>query len=136
VPELPGLLEASGRLELVGGGASPILGRDYCFHVSHGHTPGMLLAEIPDRDGPVVFAADLVPGLPWLRQAITMGYDRFPELLVDEKTRLLADLADRGGRLFYTHDPGCAASRLGRDEGGRIIPVGTAAELDGGSSGR
>jgi glyoxylase-like metal-dependent hydrolase (beta-lactamase superfamily II) len=53
----------------------------------------------------VVFAADLIPGRPWVHVPITMGYDRFPELLIDEKAALLADLVARGGRLFFTHDP-------------------------------
>jgi hypothetical protein len=51
-----------------------------------------------------------------------MGYDRFPERLVDEKQALLADLAARGGRLFFTHDPRVAMARVGRDERGRFVP--------------
>ncbi len=112
IPALGELLEASGRLELVEGDRSPVLGSDYRFHRSDGHTPGMLLAEIPTGHGPVVFAADLVPGVPWLRRAITMGYDRYPELLIDEKQRLFGDLAARHGWVFFTHDPSVAASRL------------------------
>ena len=68
----------------------------------------------------VVFGADLVPGRPWVHRSITMGYDRFPELLVDEKTRLLDDLAKRNGRLFFTHDPECAMARITKDELGRF----------------
>jgi glyoxylase-like metal-dependent hydrolase (beta-lactamase superfamily II) len=131
VPELVELLERSGRLEIVDGERSATLGNDYRFHASNGHTPGMLCTEIPGEAGPIVFAADLVPGLPWVRRAITMGYDRYPELLIDEKTRLLEDLVQRGGRLFYTHDPGCALSRLARDAKGAVVPVEPRAELVG-----
>ena len=46
IPELPGLLEASGRLELVDGDFSQALGEAVRFHHSDGHTPGLLLAEI------------------------------------------------------------------------------------------
>jgi hypothetical protein len=49
-----------------------------------------------------------------------MGYDRFPELLVDEKTRLFSDLVARGGRLFFTHDPRVALARLTRGSDGRF----------------
>ncbi|MDP6933802.1 MAG: MBL fold metallo-hydrolase [Myxococcota bacterium] len=119
VPELPGLLEQSGRLEIVEE-RSEILGDDYRFHISHGHTPGMLLTEIVGEEGPVVFAGDLVPGIPWVRRAITMGYDRFPERLIDEKTALLDELEARKGRLFFTHDPSCAMARVIRDDRGRI----------------
>jgi len=121
VPELPGLLERSGRLELVDGERSVVLGEGFRFHQSHGHTPGMLLAEVAGAAGPWLFGADLVPGLPWVRRAITMGYDRYPELLIDEKTALLGDLLGRGGRLFFTHDPRVAACTLARDEQGNIV---------------
>mgnify|MGYP003335743538 CR=1 FL=1 len=40
-------------------------------------------------------AGDLVPAVPWLHLPITTGYDRYPELLIDEKSILLNDLADR-----------------------------------------
>jgi glyoxylase-like metal-dependent hydrolase (beta-lactamase superfamily II) len=68
-------------------------------------------------DGPVVFCGDLIPGTPWVHLPITMGYDRFPERLIDEKSALLTDLAGRGGRLFYTHDPSVALSGIAVDKG-------------------
>ncbi len=119
VPEVQALLAASGRLELVDGDTSPTLGEGYRFHLSDGHTPGLLLTEIAMPGGPVLFAADLIPGRPWVHVPITMGYDRWPERLIDEKQALLSDLAARGGRLFYTHDPDVAMSAL-HLEGGRF----------------
>lgn len=121
VPELPGLLAATGRLELVDGEASAVLGPAFRLRASDGHTPGMRLVEVQGSHGPLLFCADLIPGLPWVRRAITMGYDRFPELLIDEKTALLADLLARDGRLFFTHDPQVAACRLGRDDKGNVV---------------
>jgi glyoxylase-like metal-dependent hydrolase (beta-lactamase superfamily II) len=135
VPELQVLLEASGRLEIVEpGGHSPTLGEDYTFHFSAGHTPGLMLTEIPGSLGPVVFGGDLVPGRAWVHRSITMGYDRFPELLIDEKSALLEDLVARGGRLFFTHDPACAIARITRDERGRFGSVQHRAHLDGGAA--
>ncbi len=123
IPELQPLLDATGRLERVRGDSSVTLGAEYRLHRSDGHTPGLVLAEIPGKQGPVVFAADLIPGRPWVRRAVTMGYDRFPELLIDEKSRLLADLGPRGGRLFFTHDTGCALASLAADERGDWAPT-------------
>lgn len=120
VPELNALLAASGRLEIVEGERSPTLGEGWRFHLSHGHTPGLLLAEVEMPSGPVVFAGDLIPGAAWVHLPITMGYDRFPELLIDEKTALLNDLLTRGGRLFFTHDPQVAVGRVHRDAKGRF----------------
>ena len=52
-----------------------------------------------------------------------LGLDRFPELLIDEKTQLLDDLVSRGGRLFFTHDPNCAVAALRRDDKGQVVGV-------------
>ncbi len=122
IPELAPLLEASGRLEIVDGETSPTLGPAYRLHRSNGHTPGLLLAEVESAEGPIVFAADLIPGRPWVHLPITMGYDRAPEMLIDEKTALLGALAPRNGRLFFTHDPSVAMARVVRDASGRFGP--------------
>lgn len=125
IAELPGLLEGSGRLELVpeDAGESVTLGAEYRLHYSDGHTPGLMLAEVPLAAGPLLFGGDLIPGTPWVHLPITMGYDRHPELLIDEKRALLDDLSSRGGRLFYTHDHEVALSGLSRDERGRWRPA-------------
>lgn len=122
IPELHALLEESGCLEVVEGETSETLGDAYRVHRSEGHTPGLMLTEIPSADGPIVFAADLIPGRPWVHLPITMGYDRFPEKLIEEKEALLTDLVARGGRLFFTHDAGCAMARVTRVERGRFRP--------------
>jgi len=123
IPALPDLLEQSGRLEIVDGERSGTLGDDYRLHYSHGHTPGLMMAEV-DRgaDGPLVFVGDLMPGRPWMHVPITMGYDRYPELLIDEKRALLEDLLARSGAVFFTHDPEVAIARVERDERGRFVP--------------
>lgn len=136
IPELPGLLEASGRLQFLEGAQCEALGDAVRFHRSDGHTPGMMLAEIlgPDvqdgvHHGGVVFCADLVPGLPWVHVPITMGYDRYPELIIDEKQAFLADMAERGVRLFLTHDPDVALAQVVRDAHGRFAAGHTVASL-------
>lgn len=130
IPALNQLLEASGRLEVVDGPHSAVLGEGYRFHYSDGHTPGLMLTEIAMPGGPVVFAGDLVPGTPWVHVPITMGYDRFPEMLIDEKKALLTDLLSRNGRLFYTHDPAVSLSGLQQDERGRFSVRDPLATLD------
>ncbi|MCB9603761.1 MAG: MBL fold metallo-hydrolase [Sandaracinus sp.] len=122
IPELPGLLEATGRLEIVKGDRSETLGDGWRLHLSEGHTPGLLLPEVASDDGPIVFAGDLIPGRPWMHLPITMGYDRFPEKLIEEKSVLLEDLHARGGRLFFTHDPSVAMARVSKDDKGRFGP--------------
>jgi glyoxylase-like metal-dependent hydrolase (beta-lactamase superfamily II) len=129
IPGLTGLLAASGRLELAASDRSAALGDGFRFHRSSGHTPGLVLTEIDMPAGPVVFVSDLAPGRAWVHLPITMGYDRYPELLVDEKAMLLDDLERRGGRLFFTHDPDIALGKVARDARGRFHVIDEHREL-------
>jgi glyoxylase-like metal-dependent hydrolase (beta-lactamase superfamily II) len=136
IPELPGLLEASGRLEVVDGRHSRTLGDAVRFHYSDGHTPGLMLSEIVgpehvdgEEHGGVVFCADLIPGRPWVHVPITMGYDRNAELLIDEKRAFLDDKLARNVHLFFTHDPECALAQVVRDAKGRFSTTHEVAHL-------
>ncbi len=136
IPELPALLQASGRLEIVDGPYSKALGNSVRFSFSDGHTPGLMLAEIvgPEQAdgqarGGVVFCADLIPGRSWVHVPITMGYDRNAELLIDEKRSFLEDKLARNVHLFFTHDPQCALAQVARDEKGRFGTVHEQGEL-------
>ena len=120
IPELLSLLESSGRLTLLEETEQcQLLGPDWRLHWSDGHTLGLLLPEVAMPGGPVLFPSDLIPGAPWVHLPITMGYDRFPEGLIEEKQALLADLLTRGGRLVFTHDPQIAMGQVVRDDKGR-----------------
>lgn len=116
IPGMPQLLQDSGRLELVEGEHAHALGAAVRFHYTDGHTPGLMLGEV----GGVVFCADLIPGRPWVHLPITMGYDRYPEKLIDEKRAFLEDMLARDVRLFFTHDHACAVARVTRDVRGRF----------------
>ncbi len=131
IPSLMNMLQQRENLVIVKGESHPVLGNGYRFHFSDGHTPGMMLAEIDMPNGPIVFCADLIPGVPWVHLPITMGYDRFPEKLIDEKQQLLSDLLKRNGRLFFTHDSETACGQLAINEKGRYILSESQAELVG-----
>ena len=121
IPGVAELLEQSGRLEKVEGEYSRTLGKTVRFHYSQGHTPGLMLSEIigPHGNDGVVYCADLIPGTAWVHLPVTMGYDRAPEMLIDEKRGFLDDKLQRGVRLFFTHDHAVAMASPRRDERGR-----------------
>ena len=123
IAELPQLLEESGRLSLLDDEASTaeLLGPRFRFWCSNGHTPGMLHTEVIGDVSRLFFCADLVPGLPWLHLPITMGYDRYPERLIDEKQELYARAIEQHTGLFFTHDPKVALAFIRRDERGRFV---------------
>jgi glyoxylase-like metal-dependent hydrolase (beta-lactamase superfamily II) len=131
IPGLTDLLQQSNRLELVDGEHCDSLGEAVRFHFSDGHTPGLMLAELvgPDDHGGLVFCADLIPGRPWVHLPVTMGYDRYPELLIEEKRTFLDDKLARGVRLYFTHDPDCALARVVRDDRGRYATDHEVADL-------
>ena len=130
IPELPELLGRSGRLEIVDRPHSTVLGPSVRFDFSDGHTPGLALAEIGGEGG-VAFCADLIPGRPWVHLPVTMGYDRYPELLIDEKRRFLEDKIERRVRLFFTHDLECAVATPVRGDDQRFGVTAELRALDG-----
>lgn len=51
---------------------------------------------------------------------LSMGYDRFPELVIDEKRALLTELVKRNGKLFFTHDEHVPCGIVRLDEKGKF----------------
>jgi glyoxylase-like metal-dependent hydrolase (beta-lactamase superfamily II) len=132
IPELLDLLEGSGRLERCTDEQSDWLGPAFRFHLSDGHTPGLLLTEVRGESSSLLFCGDLIPGKPWMHLPITMGYDRYSELLIDEKQAVLSRCLEQGTRLLFTHDPGCAMCGVSKDPvNGRFGPRESVAELRG-----
>ncbi len=124
IPRLHDLLKDSNRLHLVSGTYHELLGPDVLFSYTHGHTPGLMHAQIAD----LVFASDLIPGSAWVHVPISMGYDRFPEQLIDEKTEFLNNVVDENLRLFFTHDPELSTAHI-QQEGGRYSVINPVKEL-------
>ncbi len=131
IPELPELLKASGRLELVERGEelTTLLGSHFEGSITQGHTVGMLHTWVAGAHGSAFFCADLVPGSAWVHLPVTMGYDRFPELLIDEKASLFERIRGRGSHCLFTHDSAVAAARLERDAKGRYAVAGSVGEF-------
>jgi glyoxylase-like metal-dependent hydrolase (beta-lactamase superfamily II) len=123
IPELIEALKNSGRLLIVDSADDlpPALKPHFEFYISNGHTPGQMLSIVKGKNHRVVFTGDLVPGSPWVHLPITMGYDRFPEKLIDEKQELYQTLTEKNDILFFTHDPKMAAASFYKDEKGKYL---------------
>ena len=122
IPHLNQLLEKSERLIIQNDTHNAALGEAFNFTYTDGHTPGLLHTHIhPTDDAPTIFASDLIPGTPWVHLPITMGYDRAPEQLINEK-QILLDLAiQQNAWLFYTHDMQTERSKVTLNEKGKYI---------------
>lgn len=117
IPGLTDLLKDSRRLVLINETDTLDLGETRIeFIESNGHTPGMMLSYIHTPGETILFAGDLAPGHAWVNLPITMGYDRFPEGLIDEKQQVFQRVFDDNAWIFYTHDHMYAASKLEFDE--------------------
>ncbi len=116
IPEMLELIERSGRLQL----AEHTLPFDFNLkpHFYHGHTVGLMVIEIPLPGGPLYFTSDLVPGKHWVHLPITMGYDRYAELVSQEKQRFYGESISKNGTLVFVHDPETACVQIERKEGG------------------
>ena len=51
--------------------------------------------------------------------------------MIDEKRELLDSLTARDGRLFFTHDPGCALCRLEKNDKGHVVAADPQTDLQG-----
>lgn len=121
IPVLHELLKASGRLVLIEEARHADFDFEVKFHFSDGHTKGLMISEVQMESGPLIFASDLIPGNPWIHLPLAMGYDRFPELKIDEKKELYESLASSHAKLFFTHDPTVVAADLMRDDKGKYF---------------
>ncbi len=124
-------LDESKRLALLDSG--DILSFDELkvhFFESNGHTPGMLCSDLRWGKKRLVFGADLIPSRFCVHLPVASGYDRFPELLIDEKEVLLHSLIEENAWLFYTHDPYIAVSKVRMDGASKkMIAVETREDL-------
>ncbi len=105
IPELNNLLASSGTLKFIEGETHSSLDFGVRFEYSNGHTLGLLIPFINYNDSFIIYASDLVPGVPWLHLPITMGYDRNAELIVQEKEKTLTKVYVKKGKIIFTHDP-------------------------------
>lgn len=130
IPGLVEKLEASGRLILIEEGApNPSLPSAIEFVWTHGHTPGQMHTLIKGDQSQIFYAGDLIPGRAWVHLPITMGYDRFPEQLIDEKQKLYERIAGEQTYVFFTHDHEVSCSKVTQSEKYRFVPVDNHDEL-------
>ncbi len=126
IPELPQMLLDSQRLLQIAGTGDKVpgpLGPHLQFLFSHGHTPGHMHTLVKGDRQQVFFCGDLIPGINWLHLPITMGYDRFPEKLIEEKGNVHTQACAEKWFLFYTHDPEISMSRCQRGDANRVEAI-------------
>lgn len=130
IPGMTEKLKQSGRLKIINPAAlDGYFGGSVSFRFTDGHTPGQMHTVVKGANTSAIFAGDLIPGTSWVHLPVTMGYDRYPELVIDEKNCLYNDFVGKDFLLFYTHDPKFAASGIEKDDAGKYLPINMMTEL-------
>ncbi len=106
-------------LELVGGEREIAPG--IVVRPSRGHTDGLQMVIAAGSREVLYYPSDLIPTLAHIRSAYTMGYDMWPDRLIEEKEALLAEIAERDGLLVFVHDPATCACRVKRGVAGFVV---------------
>ncbi len=120
VPHLTDKLKQSKRLIIVEEDRlKGVLEGHLSFVRTEGHTPGQMHTLFQDREGQkIFFAGDLIPGRAWVHLPVTMGYDRWPEKLIEEKQHIYERAEKENWILFFTHDKSMATARVRQNHKG------------------
>jgi glyoxylase-like metal-dependent hydrolase (beta-lactamase superfamily II) len=123
IPKLNQLLLDSKRLLVIDGDTAPGAEfADFKFYFTDGHTPGQMHTLFKGPKEKIFFCGDIIPGIPWIHVPITMGYDRFAELVINEKEEILKLAESQNWNLYFTHDNSTAMAKVYRDEQGKYLP--------------
>ena len=121
IPGLTDKILKTGKLKIIENETKTLLNGRIGFAFTNGHTPGHMHTILKGGKHTVFFAGDLVPGRAWIHVPITMGYDRFAEQVIDEKTAVYKKAFPQHWMMFFTHDHEVAAATL-KQENGRYLP--------------
>ena len=122
-------LKQSGRLTIIdtntpnkhrqGTKLTGVLESNLSFIFTDGHTPGQMHTLFQNERGQkIFFAGDLIPGRAWVHLPITMGYDRWPEKLIEEKQAIYKKAEEENWFIFFTHDKEVACAQIRRNQKG------------------
>ncbi|MCX7877220.1 MAG: MBL fold metallo-hydrolase [Ignavibacteria bacterium] len=75
------------------------------FYVLNGHSPGMQIVKISDKENTLLYAADLFPTSSHIPLPYIMAYDLFPLTTLEEKKKFLPKITEENWILFFEHDP-------------------------------
>jgi glyoxylase-like metal-dependent hydrolase (beta-lactamase superfamily II) len=132
LPELAGMyvpddfvpLQEAGVLDLVDQDAELLPG--VRCRLTGGHTRGHQVITLGPEDQRAFCVADLCPTQAHLETNWSMAFDQFARRVRQIKPQLLAEAADGGWTVLFSHDPQVRAARLDRDATGRFKVAETA----------
>ncbi|MCX8079996.1 MAG: MBL fold metallo-hydrolase [Bacteroidia bacterium] len=109
-------IQESGQLNFLKKGEN--LTEHLSFEWVYGHTEAMMLPKLKYKGKTLLFMADLVPSSGHVPLPYVMAYDMRPLQTLSEKEKILSQLADEEGILFFEHDPQTECATIERTEKG------------------
>ncbi|BDU68819.1 MBL fold metallo-hydrolase [Geothrix oryzae] len=116
-------LEAAGLLDTVDGTTELLPG--ISVRPAPGHIEGLQNVVIEGGGQRLVYLADLIPTARHIQPAWVMGYDLDVVTCVNERQKLLQEVAGTGTVCIFEHDPDFPAGTVSRDAKGKyaVTPV-------------
>ncbi len=110
------VMDTSGQINFLDGQCIICSGIE--SQVMYGHTHGMQVIKISDKNQTVLYCSDLIPTashipVPWI-----MAYDNNPLITIEEKKQLLPKIVEENWILFFEHDPFRAAGTVQQTDKG------------------
>jgi len=112
-------LQAAGLLDLVEGSRSILPG--LAVRTVPGHTPGLQAVVLEGGGRRLIYLADLIPTARHIQPAWVMGYDLDVVTCVNERVKLLEEVAGTDTVLVFEHDPEIPAGKVDRDAKGKYL---------------
>ncbi|MHA7112534.1 MBL fold metallo-hydrolase [Sunxiuqinia elliptica] len=101
-PEILNFLKEEGNMQLVENEGKLFPGFE--VRLFDGHTPGQLIPLVDCAGKTYVYTADLIPTTAHIPVIWLASYDLFPVSSMEEKERLLKEVAEKDYVLFFEHD--------------------------------
>jgi glyoxylase-like metal-dependent hydrolase (beta-lactamase superfamily II) len=92
----------SGRLNLVDEDGELFPG--FSVRICYGHTPGLMIPVIDDKDRKLVYTGDLIPTMAHIPLIWNMSYDIESLKTIEEKKAVLQESLDNNHILVFQHD--------------------------------
>ncbi len=112
-------LEAAGLLDTVDGATVILPG--ISVRLAPGHIAGLQNVVVKGDGKKLVYLADLIPTARHIQPAWVMGYDLDVVTCVDERQKVLDEVAGTGTVLVFEHDPDIPAGTVSKDPKGRYV---------------
>ena len=112
-------LEAAGLLDTVDGAAELLPG--ISVRPAPGHIAGLQNVVVEGDGKRLVYLADLIPTARHIQPAWVMGYDLDVVTCVDERQKVLDEVAGTDTVCVFEHDPDIPAGTVSRDPKGKYL---------------